>query len=183
MKNKFPVEFSAKDNLPILRILIQTRALYLLQGSFWVGHVEPHRGGTMEKDSSSNSPSTCCPSSTHTCKAQRNVLTPSTKTLSLNGRSAGHWLDQRLRTEHAVDLWLVAESTYFLPFLWGGHDSSEFVSVEPPHGKVVERKVCTEREADIQVIMEELHFSHLPLYFIHAEMFFFHGIKMICSFI
>lgn len=57
----------------------------------------------------------------------------------------------------------MAESTYFLPFLWGSHESSKFLSVEPPHGKVVERKVCTEREADIQAIMEveELHF---PIY-------------------
>lgn len=160
MKNKFPVEFNAKDDLPILRMLFQTHALYLLQRLIWVGHVEPHRGGMMEKDSSSNGPSTCCPSSTHTCKAQRNVLTLSTNLItewqirwSLTRSASKNWT--------AVDLWLVAESTYFLPFLWGGHESGEFVRVEPPHGEVVERKVCTEREADIQVIVEELHF---PIY-------------------
>lgn len=160
MKNKFPVEFTVKDSPPIPRTLTRTHALYLLQGLFWVGHGEPHRGGMMEKDSSSNSPSTCCPSSTHTCKAQRNVLTLSTNLVTERQTSwSPTWSASKDWT--AVDLWLVTESTYFLPFLWGGHECSEFVSVEPPHGKVVERKVCTEGEADIQVIMEELHF---PIY-------------------
>ncbi len=46
----------------------------------------------------------------------------------------------------------LAQSTLFLPFLRGSHQSREFVIVEPPHGKKVERKVCTERGADIQVM-------------------------------
>lgn len=41
----------------------------------------------------------------------------------------------------------------FLPFLWGRHQGRQFVVVEPPHGKVVEREVCTEREADTQLMM------------------------------
>lgn len=48
--------------------------------------------------------------------------------------------------DQRVDLW-PSKSILFLPFLRGRHESGEFVVVEPPHGKVVERKVCTEREA------------------------------------
>ncbi|KAF3835501.1 hypothetical protein F7725_028059, partial [Dissostichus mawsoni] len=36
--------------------------------------------------------------------------------------------------------------------------SGQFVIVEPPHGEVVERKVCTEREADIQIEMHKAEY-------------------------
>lgn len=103
------------------------------------------------------------------------------QTLLLNGRSADHWLDQRLRTELqlAFDLWL-NPPTVFVRGSW-------------------EQQVCQCRTSSWQSGREKgLHWergrysgdcgswritlSHLPLYFIHSERFFFNGIKMICSF-
>lgn len=157
----------------ILLPLDHTCAPHLHLVSFWGDREEQHRGGRMETDSSSVLPLTCCPASTHTWWARiqlfRQVLGITLWldkddfccSIMLSFYRRINWVIVDLYHSWSLTLSDPAPSRLLLPFLWRRHQSGQFVVVEPPQGEVVERKVCTEREADNNMMMHEHDSVHL----------------------
>lgn len=119
-------------------------ASYLHLVLCWGDREERHRGGRSETDTSSALPSTCCPASTHTCRMGRHAA-PVTSSKH-DGPQAVWGKRPEFRPEPAGH-------QARLPLLWGRHQSGELIVVEPQHGEVVERKFCTEREAQVRMMM------------------------------